>query len=111
MSAFRHADVLIAADVIYDITVIDSLVLVVKSFLEQDPRAKQTIFAITKRNMASFELFLNKIREHGINCSWLTKNCASLPKVFECTFTQDRFDVQVARFTSNLLCPHQQIVV
>jgi hypothetical protein len=97
---FSRADILIAADVIYDIEVIDSLVGVVKSFLNESlSKKKQAIFAITKRNIASFELFLDKVQTYGIDCDWLITNCASLPKVFECTFTQERSDVQVARLT------------
>ena len=97
---FSRADILIAADVIYDIEVIDSLVGIVKSFLSESlSRTKQAIFAITKRNIASFELFLHKVRTYGIDCDWLVTNCDTLPKVFECTFTQERSDVQVARLT------------
>jgi hypothetical protein len=97
---FSRADILIAADVIYDIEVIDSLVGVVKSFLNKSlSKKKQAIFAITKRNIASFELFLDKVQTYGIDCDWLITNCDILPKVFECTFTQERSDVQVARLT------------
>jgi hypothetical protein len=101
MHSFSRADVLIAADVIYDSELIDSLVGVAQSFLSESlsPRKRQAIFAITKRNMRSFQLFLDKVQRYGIDCEWLISDCSTLPRVFECNFTQDRCDVKVACLT------------
>jgi hypothetical protein len=105
MDAFSRSEILIAADVIYDTTVIDCLVLVVKAFLLDAPTLKQAIFAITKRNMSSFHLFLEKVREHDIICTWLASgtDCDSLPRFFDCSFSQERCDVQIARLTMTQL--------
>jgi hypothetical protein len=101
MVAFQKAQILIAADVIYDVSVIDKLVLVVKSFLtqsSQEPQEpKEAILAITKRKMSSFHLFLERVANHGICCEYLSTNCDNLPKIFFCNFPQGRKDVQIAR--------------
>ncbi|KAG7361443.1 lysine methyltransferase [Nitzschia inconspicua] len=99
MVSFQRAQVLIAADVLYDVSVIDSLVLVVKRFLTQQSnrQRKEVIFAITRRNMNTFNLFLDHLRGHGIHCTYLAKSCENLIKMFPCNFFQGREDVQVAQ--------------
>ena len=64
--AFSQADALIAADVIYDIDAIDHLVNVVKCFLVESPTSKQTIFAYTKRNAATYAYLLETILRYGM---------------------------------------------
>jgi hypothetical protein len=98
---FLAADVLIAADVIYDVTVTEGLVELVKLFLLQSPSTKEAIFAITERNLVSFELFLNRLETHNIFCNWLADrdDCEALPHVFQCNFSQSRADVRIGRLT------------
>eukprot|EP00536_Pseudo-nitzschia_multiseries_P001968 jgi/Psemu1/301130/fgenesh1_kg.26_\ len=99
MKAFSEADILIAADVIYDIASIDSLLNVVKCFLMESPKSKQAIFATTRRNMATFEFFLETIEKYDMFCTWLARNedCDALTKVFEGNYLQGRHDVQICR--------------
>ena len=132
LSAFQRGDLLIAADVIYDTTVIDSLVRVVRNFLvpkaphhlhpsddvdhtsasvcdndttstnllqQHHQQKKVAIFAITKRNMNSFHLFLDRLSVHGIHCTWLADgtDCDALPRIIESTFAQPRKDVHIAQ--------------
>jgi predicted nicotinamide N-methyase len=97
--AFEGADVLIAADVIYDVKVIDSLVQVIHKFLANNHANKEAILAVTKRNMKTFQLFLNSINKQGFVCECLVRDCSTLPKIFHCNFTQDRCDVLIARLT------------
>lgn len=106
-AAFVRADILIAADVIYDTSEVDSLVRVVRCFLLESPTSKQAIFALTKRNERSFDLFLNRVRLHGIHCTWLAggKDCDAFPKVFESAFTQSRNDVRIARLAMSEFLP------
>lgn len=93
-----EADVLIAADVIYDVAVIEDLVAVIKYFLLADPMEKEVILAITRRNLATFELFLQSLRSFDISSEWIAdgQDCNSLPKVFKCNFNQSRLDVRIA---------------
>jgi hypothetical protein len=99
MESFAAADVLIAADVIYDATAIDGLIEVVKLFLLESPTTKQAIFAITKRNLVSFGVFLDRLETNNISYVWLTDNhdCEALPQIFNCNFTQSRADVRICR--------------
>jgi predicted nicotinamide N-methyase len=103
LAAFQRAEVLIAADVIYDTTVIDSLVCVVRNFLSpsscDDTQQKVAIFAITRRIIDSFHLFLDRVKAHGIRCTWLASgdDYADFPRIIESTFTQPRKDVQIAQ--------------
>lgn len=94
---FWKAQVLIAADVIYDVNVIDSLVTVVKRFLTESSHVKEAIFAVTRRNHKTFSLFLEHLMTHKICCSYLLESCENLNKVFRCKFSQDLGDVQIAR--------------
>ena len=98
LSKFQDADILMAADVIYDRSVIESLVAVMHAFLMVDPTKKEAIFAITRRNLTTFELFLKHLNEHNIHADWIAdgKTCTSLPKVFKCKFNQARSDIRIA---------------
>lgn len=97
--AFSEADILFAADVIYDITAIDDLIQVVRCFLTESPTSKQAIFASTKRNVATFEFFLETIRRHDMKYTWIARNeeCESLKRIFEGNYVQNRCDVQICR--------------
>lgn len=98
---FGATDLLIAADVIYDHSVIESLVIVVRSFLKDFPSKRQAIFALTKRNVATFQVFLEHLERHDISCEWLAcgPDCEKLPRVFPCKFVQPRSDVCIASLT------------
>ena len=109
-SELLRSDVLIAADVIYDISVVDSLVSIIRHFLargEDEDNAttstdgrtdKHAIFALTKRNIKSFETFLDRLQRYGISCQWLARESdwENLPRIFRCNFVQPRFDVYIA---------------
>lgn len=98
VEALRRADVLIGADILYDRTVIESLVAVVKKFLRQSPKTKEAIFGITVRNMATFEIFLDHLRQYGIFYDWIAQgnDCERLPSLFPCNFNQTRKDIRIA---------------
>ena len=100
-TAFFTSDIMIAADVIYDTLAIDSLVALVKLFLLQSASKREAVFALTKRNLASFGQFLARLEKHMILCDWLAKgdDCEALPHVFACNFAQSRDDVRIARLT------------
>jgi hypothetical protein len=109
-SELLKSDVLIAADVIYDISVVESLVSIIRHFLaggdnnnkassvDDDRTDKQAIFALTKRNIKSFETFLDNLHQYGISCQWLARGSDwdNLPRIFRCNFVQPRFDVYIA---------------
>lgn len=98
MSKFHEADILLAADVIYDRSVIESLVAVMHTFLLADPNKKEAILAITKRNLVTFEIFLKHVNKCNIYTEWIADGgmCSSLPRVFKCKFSQERSDVRIA---------------
>mmetsp|Transcript_14223 Transcript_14223/g.34301 ORF Transcript_14223/g.34301 Transcript_14223/m.34301 type:complete len:477 (+) Transcript_14223:86-1516(+) len=140
LRAFQRGDLLIAADVIYDTAVIDSLVRVVRNFLaskashhrhpsdedsspntaficdndttttnslqHHQQQKKVAIFAITRRNMNSFHLLLDRLSVHGIHCTWLADgvDCDALPRLIESTFVQPRKDVQIAKLAVDEEC-------
>lgn len=96
---FNTADILIAADVTYDVSVIESLVAVIQSFLLNDPDNKEVIFAITKRNLNTFDLFLEQLKRYQVTSNWIAsgEECERLPRICSCNFNQPRSDVQIAR--------------
>ena len=100
LSEFYSADVLLAADVCYDIAVIDSLVLVMQSFLQQST-SKYALFAITKRNMTTFETFLGLLKKRHIKYEWVMRgsDCETIPQIFPCNFVQTREEICIARLS------------
>lgn len=100
LKAFSQAHVLIAADVVYDVSVIDHLVNVVRCFLRDSGKSNQVIFAITKRNKATFELFFDLLQECDITCKWIVKgeDCVAQKNIFECNLVQPFSDVQIFCF-------------
>jgi len=104
----KRADVLIAADVIYDRNAIPALMGVVERVLTntsitntQDssnnvPNEKIAIFATTFRNADTFALFEAEIRAKGITLSYASKDeLDAMPNIFPCYFTQPRTDVRI----------------
>jgi hypothetical protein len=98
MKEFTEADILIAADVTYDVSVIECLVTVIHAFLLSDPKEKEVILAITRRNLATFKVFLQHLKNYNIFLEWILdgNDCKNLPKVFKSKFHQSRFDVRIA---------------
>jgi predicted nicotinamide N-methyase len=98
---FDAMEVLIAADVIYDVDNLRDLVSVVRCFLQGAPEARQAIFGITQRNMTTFHTFIGLLRERGIVCDWkcVSDDDKSLPILFPCKFSQERADVRIAHMS------------
>ena len=101
INALSNSDLLIAADVVYDITDLESLVSVVSYFLKRSRGSKQAIFAITKRNMKTFNAFLGHLETLGISRTWLAdcKKCGELPVLFPHNFNQPRSHICIASLT------------
>jgi hypothetical protein len=92
------ADVLLAADVVYDVHCIPNLVRTVKDFLSFGKRMenKKAVFATTYRNKNTFGLFENELEKSGIQCDYMSKQLQEeLPNVFPCYFNQPRGDVRI----------------
>ena len=105
---FSEAEVLLAADVVYDASQIPSLVQSVKVLLSSGrvgvtndaAEKRKAIFATTFRNEKTFALFTNELRREGISCNYVEKEAiASLPNIFPCYFTQPRSDVRICTMT------------
>lgn len=98
-----NADVLIAADVVYDRSVIPQLVQVVKSLLTSSSSSKNksekvAIFATTFRNADTFALFENELEkcENEICCDYVDSNdIDELPYIFPCYYHQPRSHVRI----------------
>jgi len=98
MKALSKADVLLAADVVYDISCIPDLVGTVYKFLdmavESDEMVERVaIFATTYRNKNTFALFETELDAKNIICKYYSTN--DLPTIFPCYFNQPRSDVRV----------------
>ncbi|KAL9658506.1 hypothetical protein ABK040_006046 [Willaertia magna] len=62
----KNIDILLAADVVYDVEVIDCLAEMTSEIFKSNPQIK-IIFFVTKRNEKSFELFLNEMKKRNLN--------------------------------------------
>lgn len=108
--AFSDAEVLLAADVVYDIEEIPNLVATVRRLLQGGKKnnaattpqlERKAIFATTFRNTATFALFSRKLHSEGIKCEYTDeKVMESLPKLFPCYFHQPRKDVRICTMTA-----------
>lgn len=106
---FSNAEVLLAADVIYDASQIPSLVRSVKVLLSSGSgddtidaaeEKRKAIFATTFRNGKTFALFTSELRREGISSNYVEKkSIASLPDIFPCYFTQPRSDIRICTMT------------
>lgn len=99
IEAVSKAGVLIAADVVYDVDCIPTLVATVSNFLRKPTHLDHeriAIFATTYRNEATFALFEKELEEQSIACTY-DNSIEDLPNVFPCYFTQPRSDVRVCR--------------
>jgi predicted nicotinamide N-methyase len=97
-NVFDGTDVLVAADVIYDVANLKHLVSAVHCFLEKAPDTRHAIFGITKRNMKTFDTFIELLLARGIVCDFRTtgEDHHHLPLLFPCKFNQVRTDVRIA---------------
>lgn len=109
-----NADVLIAADVVYDRSVIPQLVQVVKTLLTTSmttkssttatsPKEKIAIFATTFRNADTFALFENELKRcsNEIVCKYVDReDLDSIPLIFPCYFQQPRSHVRICIVSS-----------
>ena len=101
IAALTAADVLLAADVVYDVDCIPDLIATVSRFLtsrrsNRGNEEKVALFATTFRNKDTFRLFEKELETNAIRCEYLTvKDQEDLPNVFPCYFQQPRTDVRV----------------
>ncbi|KAL3784935.1 hypothetical protein HJC23_000020 [Cyclotella cryptica] len=97
-TALLNADVLLAADVVYDIHCIPDLVCTVNRFLScgNSLENKKALFATTYRNKTTFDLFENELEKRGILCDYIPKQLQEgLPSIFPCYFNQQHADVRL----------------
>lgn len=116
VAALTEADILIAADVVYDITEVAALVASVRRFLDCPPNNTDTsadtkqnrddgfdkvaFFATTFRNENTFAFFEKELTNYGIKCSYASAETQnSLPYIFPCYFEQPRTDVRLCKMT------------
>jgi Putative methyltransferase. len=99
MALAKSADVLIAADVVYDRSVLPALASCVSKFLSESQN-RQAIFATTYRNENTFNLFEAKLKNEGIKVSYVPKNhIEDMTHIFPCYFDQPRTDVRICTMT------------
>jgi predicted nicotinamide N-methyase len=97
-----EAQVLLAADVVYDVCQIPDLVRCVKMLLSSSRDAK-AIFATTFRNEKTFALFTNQLHNEGIVSQFVDKEVIAklpVPSIFPCYFSQPRSDVRICILTT-----------
>jgi len=96
IEAISKADVLLAADVVYDVNCIPDLVSTVSKFLNQAGGGSEriAIFATTYRNERTFSIFENQLEKHQIVCEY-EHSLEHLPNIFPCYWNQSRSDVRV----------------
>lgn len=94
------ADVLLAADVVYDWKAIPDLVRTTRRLLLQPnavaTSARKAIFATTYRNKETFDFFECELQKGGISCDYVPKEeIDSLDRIFPCYFIQAREEVRI----------------
>ena len=95
-----NADVLMAADVVYDRSVIPQLIKVVRNILVSSSADKEkiAIFATTYRNADTFALFLRELQmcSDEIECNFIENDVLeSMPYIFPCYYKQPRSHVRI----------------
>jgi predicted nicotinamide N-methyase len=97
-----EADVLIAADVAYDWSVIGYLARIVRIFLTIDsssggPNSKRALFTTILRNQKTFNLLETELANAGIRSRVLATGhaCEQLPLTFPTKFVQPRSDIRI----------------
>ena len=104
INALSTADVLLAADVVYDHDPIPALVATTSIFLSGQKEVQSNdsdggyervaIFATPFRNKDTFALFERELEEKGIVCTF-DQSSDKWPNVFPCYVNQPRTDVRV----------------
>ena len=96
---FQDADVLLAADVVYDIAVVPTLATVIKRFLIGGEH-RNAIFATTLRNRKTFDLFESALHTHRIICRYEDPSMIEkLPNHVPITHVQPRSDIRICVLT------------
>jgi predicted nicotinamide N-methyase len=97
--ALSEADVLLAADVAYDSSVIGCLAQTVRTFLTVDSSGgpKQVLFAKNLRNKQTTNLLERELANLGIRSRVLATGhaCEQLPVIFPTKFVQPRSDIRI----------------
>ena len=97
--ALSEADVLLAADVAYDSSVIGCLAQTVRTFLTGDSSGgpKQVLFAKNLRNKETSNLLERELENVGIRSRVLATGhaCEELPVTFPTKFVQPRSDIRI----------------
>ena len=97
--SLTDTDVLIAADVVYDVNELPSLVKTVFRLLTSG-QGKIAIFATTLRNRNTFLKFQTLLSQSKIVCSTIpSQQIDTLPIIFPCYEDQPRSDVQICLMT------------
>ena len=104
INALSTADVLLAADVVYDHDPIPALVATVSLFLtgqgdvlsndNDDGYERVAIFATAFRNKDTFALFERELEQKRVVCTY-DQSSEEWPNVFPCYVNQPRTDVRV----------------
>ena len=100
IQALSKSNVLLAADVVYDVDCIPDLVSTVSKFLSQSKVAeddeKIAIFATTFRNKSTFNLFEEELEMNNVLCAYYDQSMIDeLPNIFPCYWNQPRTDVRI----------------
>jgi len=94
IEAISKAVILLAADVVYDVSCIPDLVSTVSKFLNPAGSERIAIFATTYRNERTFSIFERQLEKHQIICEY-EHSLEHLPNIFPCYWNQSRSDVRV----------------
>lgn len=97
-----RADLLVAADVVYDVSAIPALVQTFKRFFLGSLQ-KEILLASTMRRKETFAVLLDVLGKEGIDCKLKVDGnaCAKLPVVFPMNFVQPRKDVNIYSLSMN----------
>ena len=102
IAALSNADVLLAADVVYDVQCIPDLVNTISSFLSGNVGRKTALFATTYRNKRTFDLFEGELKKKNVSCDYVSIQLhKELPDIFPCYFNQPRGDVRICTMKLN----------
>lgn len=96
---FQDADVLLAADVVYDIAVVPMLATLIMRFL-RGREDRNAILATTLRNRKTFDLFESVLHSHKINCCYEDPSVIEkLPNPVTIHHVQPRSDIRICVLT------------
>ncbi|GMI09143.1 hypothetical protein TrLO_g12366 [Triparma laevis f. longispina] len=101
VSFLKKAEVLIAADCVYDRDYIPHLVAATRKMLEEG-EGKVAIFATTFRNEKTFELFISSLQSYSINYEELNVPEGGLGEkyeIFDRFYIQQRSEIRIHKFT------------